>query len=43
VSPADLMATFLHLLGVPAELEVRDRGGRPMRACEGKAIRALLS
>jgi hypothetical protein len=38
VSPADLVATVLHLLGVPAELEVRDRTGRPLRACEGKPI-----
>jgi hypothetical protein len=38
VTPADLMATMLHLLGVPAELEVRDRTGRPLRACEGKPI-----
>jgi len=43
VTPADLMATFLYLLGVPADLEVRDRGGRPMPACSGKPVRALLS
>jgi uncharacterized protein (DUF1501 family) len=43
VSPADLTATLLHLLGVPAELEIRDRTGRPLRACEGKVVSGLLS
>jgi hypothetical protein len=43
VSPADLMATVLHLLGVPAGLEVRDRGGRPMLACSGKLVKGLLA
>ncbi|HYH69191.1 MAG TPA: DUF1501 domain-containing protein [Urbifossiella sp.] len=38
VSPADLTATVLHRLGVPAGLEVRDRTGRPLRACEGTPI-----
>jgi hypothetical protein len=43
VSPADLAATVLHLLGVPPDLEVHDRTGRPLRACSGTPIRALLS
>jgi Protein of unknown function (DUF1501) len=41
VSPADLMATFLHLLGVPPDLEITDRGGRPHRACHGSVVRGL--
>jgi hypothetical protein len=43
VSPADLTATCLHLLGVPNHLEVVDRTGRPLRACEGQIVRGLLS
>ena len=42
VGPADLTATFLHLLGVPPDATVRDRAGRPHRACHGTPIRALL-
>jgi hypothetical protein len=42
-SPADLAATVLHLLGVPAELEVRDISGRPLRACNGTPIEPLLN
>lgn len=42
VSPADLSATVLHLLGVPSDLEVHDINGRPMRACSGFPIEALL-
>jgi hypothetical protein len=38
VSPADLAATVLHLLGVPPSLELRDRTGRPFRACAGRPI-----
>lgn len=42
VSPADLTATFLHLLAVPADLEVMDRAGRPIRACHGTAVKGLI-
>lgn len=42
VTPADLTATFLHLLGVPADLEVQDRTNRPLRACEGRVVTGLL-
>jgi arylsulfatase A-like enzyme len=42
VPPADLTATFLHLLGVPAELEVTDRAGRPIRACHGSPLKGLV-
>ncbi len=43
VSPADLAATILHLLGVPADLEIHDRTGRPLPACPGTPIRGLLA
>jgi uncharacterized protein (DUF1501 family) len=43
VSPADLTATLLHLLGVPPGLEVHDRGGRPLPVCTGKPVPALLA
>jgi uncharacterized protein (DUF1501 family) len=43
VSPADVTATLLHLLGVPADLEVRDRVGRPLRACDGTPIAGILT
>lgn len=42
VSPADLTATFLHLLGVPPDLEMTDRSGRLMRACHGSIVRGLV-
>lgn len=42
VMPHDLMATFLHLLGVPAHIDLRDRAGKPVRACEGKPVAGLL-
>jgi hypothetical protein len=43
VSPADLTATCLHLLGVPLPFEIMDRTSRPLRACEGQVVRGLLS
>lgn len=42
VTPADLMATVLYLLGVPSDVEIRDRTGRPYRACHGTPVRGLL-
>jgi hypothetical protein len=42
VTPPDLMATFLHLLGVDPHLEIHDRVGRPLRATEGRPIAGLL-
>ena len=42
VTPPDLIATFLHLLGIDHHFEVRDRTGRPLRAVEGEPARALL-
>jgi uncharacterized protein (DUF1501 family) len=41
VAPADLTATFLHWLGVPADLDILDRTGRPLRACMGQVLRGL--
>jgi uncharacterized protein (DUF1501 family) len=43
VSPADLIATVLHLLGVRPDMEVRDRTGRPVAACSGAVVRGLLA
>jgi hypothetical protein len=42
VSPADLAATLLHLLGVPEDLELTGFGGRPLRACTGSPIPAVI-
>ncbi len=42
VTPPDLVATFLHLLGIPPDLELRDRTNRALRASEGSPIRGLL-
>jgi hypothetical protein len=42
VTPPDLAATLLHLLGVRPDIEVHDRGGRPLRACAGEPVRGLL-
>ena len=41
VSPRDLTATLHHLLGVPADLMIHDRAGRPYRACEGTPVVGL--
>jgi arylsulfatase A-like enzyme len=41
VSPADLTATLLHLLGVPPELELADLQNRAVRASDGSVIAAL--
>ena len=43
VSPADLTATFLHLLGVPPATELTDNTGRPLVASEGSVVRGVLS
>jgi uncharacterized protein (DUF1501 family) len=42
VTPADLIATVLHLLGVPAEFEVLDRMGRTLPACGGRPVLGVL-
>ncbi len=43
VTPADVTATLLHLLGVPEDLEIHDRAGKPLRACTGTAIAGMLT
>ena len=43
VTPADLTATLLHLLGVPPNLEIHDRTGRPYLASEGTPALAALT
>ena len=43
VSPADLTATFLHLLGVPPATELHDNTGRPFMASEGSVVRGVLA
>jgi hypothetical protein len=42
VAPADLTATALHLLGVAPHLELRDRAGRPVPACHGRALSGIF-
>lgn len=42
VPPRDLVATVLHLLGVPAQLELHNLEGRPFKACEGTPIAPLV-
>ena len=43
VAPADLTATWMHLLGIPADMEMRDLTGRPHRACVGEKILGILA
>ena len=43
VSPIDLTATFLHLLGIPDDVEITDQAGRPHRACHGTAVKGLIT
>ena len=43
VSPADIIATMYHCLGIDSETEITDRQGRPQKLCLGSAIRPLLS
>ncbi|MBI3866793.1 MAG: DUF1501 domain-containing protein [Planctomycetia bacterium] len=42
VTPPDLGQTILHLLGVPAELELRDAEGRPSLASTGQVDEKLI-
>ena len=42
VTPADLIATILHLMAVPRDLELHDRTGRPLRACSGEPVWELI-
>lgn len=40
--PADLAATIYTLLGVPPDLELRDRLNRPMSLCDGRPIQEVI-
>jgi len=42
VAPRDLIATVLHLLGMPPDAELRDTEGRPFPASRGEVIRGIL-
>ena len=42
VRPPDLFATFLHLLGVPCDLPLRDLMGRELVAVDGEPVAGLL-
>jgi uncharacterized protein (DUF1501 family) len=43
VTPPDLAQTILHLLGVPANLELHDQQGRPHAACSGTCLPQLCA
>jgi hypothetical protein len=43
ITPPELTATILHLLGIRPDLEMRDRLGRPLRVCEGKPVLSLVA
>lgn len=43
ISPRDLTATILHLLGIPLGIEVHDRTNRPLRICDGSPVAGLIS
>ncbi|HEY7315292.1 MAG TPA: hypothetical protein VH643_38530 [Gemmataceae bacterium] len=43
VTPADLIATLLHLLGLRPGLQLYDRSGRPVRAGDGKLLQVFFS
>ena len=43
IPPHDLAQTILHLLGVPADLELADAQGRPIRASRGTPVAGLLA
>jgi uncharacterized protein (DUF1501 family) len=43
VNPVDLAATVYELLGVPADLELKDLQGRPFVICPGNPLRQLIA
>ena len=43
VSPGAFAATLYHCLGVPADAEIPDRLGRPVKVAEGMPVPALIS
>jgi hypothetical protein len=42
LTPPELTATILNLLGVPRPLELSDRQGRPLRAYQADPVAGLL-
>lgn len=42
VSPQDFLATMYHALGLPTDLEIRDRLERPYRICDGTPLTGLF-
>lgn len=42
VQPQDLTATILHCLGIQPDAEILDRFNRPIAACRGEVIRAIV-
>ncbi len=42
VSPPDLLATVLHLLGINSAATIADRQGRPHRVCDGQVVMGLF-
>jgi hypothetical protein len=43
VSPQDVVTTIYHCLGIPADTELTDALGRPVRLCQGRVIRPVLA
>ncbi len=43
VSPADVLATMWHILGVPPDALLRDRLNRPIQLSNGRVLRDVLS
>jgi hypothetical protein len=42
VSPEDLLSTMYHAMGLDPQSELRDREGRPVRACDGRPVTAVF-
>jgi uncharacterized protein (DUF1501 family) len=42
VSPADIVTTIYHCLGIDSETEITDHLGRPLKLCLGSAIQPLF-
>ena len=42
VSPEDLLATIYHAMGIAPDSEIRDREGRPVRICDGRAVTGVF-
>ncbi|OAI48036.1 hypothetical protein AYO44_01125 [Planctomycetaceae bacterium SCGC AG-212-F19] len=42
VSPADIVTTMYHCLGIDTDTELRDQFGRPLRLCQGGVIAPIV-